>query len=170
MSPLVFLKTFPVRTALFLMVGAVVVIFGCAYFLVIFWDLIPCPLCIAQRVFYFLIGITALLEAIGFFKRQTLRLTAWLIMVFALLGGAIAARQTWMQHFPPENLDPTRCGVSFGSFFDSFLKALGGAGNCALVDWKFIFSIAEWSLLLFIGFFFAGLWLLWRAKHPSVVS
>lgn len=124
-----------------------------------FVELTPCPLCIAQRVFFLLIGLTALVvwkwpQAVGK-KVAGVKITA-----YALLGGAIAARQVWLQWYP-ENLDPTRCGVSFGSFIDKFLQALGGTGDCAKVDWTLLhLSIAEWSLLSFIALFLVGLWFL----------
>lgn len=124
-----------------------------------FVELTPCPLCIAQRIFFFLIGLAAAFF-LTFPKFVTLRITGFKITVYALLGGAIAARQVWMQWYPGV-IDPTRCGVSFGSFLDRFFQALGGTGDCAVVDWTFItLSIAEWSFLSFVALLCIGLWFL----------
>lgn len=136
-----------------------------------FVELTPCPLCIAQRLFFFLIGLAAAFF-LAFPKFATLRITGFKITAYALLGGAIAARQVWMQWYPGV-IDPTRCGVTFGSFVDRFLQALGGTGDCAVVDWTFMtLSIAEWSFLSFLILFCIGLWFLFVpalqiTKHPE---
>lgn len=135
-----------------------------AFILEFFVDLIPCPLCIVQRFFYLLIGLVALGLYTGWIKGLTAWRTGLAIIIFALLGGATALRQVWLQRTETFG-DPTRCGVSFGSFLDKVIQALGGLGNCAVVDWTFIgFSIAEWSLLWFILFFFVGMWLLLQSR------
>jgi len=122
--------------------------------------LIPCPLCIAQRIFFGLVGVSAL---IGFFNRGNrfgILVAGCLMLVFSFIGGAIALRQVWIQHFPPAGFDPTKCAVSFGSFVDNFLRALGGAGNCAIRDFTlFGLSLPEWSLFCFFFLSLVSLWL-----------
>ncbi|OGI21385.1 MAG: hypothetical protein A2808_00015 [Candidatus Moranbacteria bacterium RIFCSPHIGHO2_01_FULL_55_24] len=163
------LKTFSPKRAFLLVVGACAGLLVFAYILEFFVDLVPCPLCIVQRCFYLAIGVTALVAAFGWIRQLSVRLAGGIITALALLGGGIAMRQVWMQHFP-QVTDPTRCGVSFGSFFDSVILALGGAGNCGIVDWTFLtLSIAEWSALCFLGFAVAGLWFVWRgSQEPSL--
>lgn len=140
----------------------VVYLLGFALVLEHFVELTPCPLCIAQRIFFVLIGLVAL-SFLLFPKVVTTSIMGIKMTLYALIGGAIAARQVWMQWYP-ENIDPTRCGVSFGSFIDQFLQALGGTGNCALVDWTLIgLSIAEWSLLSFILLLCVGIWFIRKA-------
>lgn len=139
-----------------------------AFILEFFVNLVPCPLCIVQRFFYLLIGLVAVSAGLRLFSWFTEGRTAALIGLCALLGGGTAARQVWLQHFPPES-DPTRCVVSFGSFLDSVILALGGAGNCAIVDWTFIgLSIAEWSLIWFAIFFVYAAWLFARSGRSNV--
>lgn len=130
-----------------------------AFVLEYFVALTPCPLCIVQRIFFFLIGAVAA-SFLWWPKVVTKGIVGIKITIYALLGGAIAVRQVWMQ-WHPGNLDPTRCGVSFGSFIDQFLQALGGTGDCAKVDWTFLhLSIAEWSALSFSVLLLGGLWFL----------
>lgn len=139
-----------------------------AYILEFFVDLVPCPLCIVQRFFYLLIGLAALAAARGWSRFLTRARAGFLILFFALFGGSVALRQVWLQHSQIFG-DPTRCGVSFGSFLDKVIQALGGLGNCAVVDWTFIgFSIAEWSLAWFVLFAAAGLWLVWEEKRQVI--
>lgn len=132
-----------------------------AFVLEAFVALTPCPLCIAQRFFFVLIGLVAVV-LLWWPKILTKGLVGLKIAVYALLGGAIAARQVWMQ-WHPQAIDPTRCGVSFGSYIDQFLLALGGSGDCATVDWTFLtLSIAEWSFFSFVVLFLAGCWFIWQ--------
>ena len=139
-----------------------------AFVLEYFVELTPCPLCIAQRIFFFLIGLTAAAFLV-FPKTFTEKIVALKITSFTLLGGAIALRQVWMQWYPG-TIDPTRCGVSFGSFIDQFLLALGGTGDCAKVDWTFLtLSIAEWSFLSFVLLLLVSGWFIRRAFFQSRV-
>ena len=124
--------------------------------------LVPCPLCVAQRIFFLLVGLSALAGYFGWLEGIRVRLAAWLMLGFSLIGGSIAVRQVLLQHFPPADIDPTICVVSFGSFLDSFLRALGGVGNCAIRDFTLIgLALPEWSLLSFAGLIVVMIWLMW---------
>ena len=129
-----------------------------AFVLEVFVELTPCPLCIAQRIFFFLVGLVAA-TFLWFPQWVPQRLAALKIIIFSFLGGAIAARQVWMQ-WHPHQVESDGCAVLFGNFIQNFLQALGGTGNCATVDWTFIgLSIAEWSLLSFGLLVAVGGWL-----------
>lgn len=148
------------NTLLFLVVSTGALL-GFAFVLEYFVDLVPCPLCIVQRFFYLFIGISAL---VGLFTKLSSRVVGGLVMLWSILGGGVAMRQVWLQRFGTVS-DSTGCAVSFGSFTDSFLFALGGRGNCGIVDWTFLtFSIAEWSLLWFGIFLVIGGWLIIERK------
>ena len=123
--------------------------------------LVPCPLCIAQRIFFGLVGAVAVAGYFGWLDRFGDRVIGSLMLFFSLLGGTIALRQVWMQHFPPADFDPTKCGVLLGSFIDTFLRALGGSGSCAVRDFTLVgLALSEWSLLCFGGLAVAAGWLL----------
>lgn len=132
-----------------------------AFILEIFVSLTPCPLCIAQRFFFVLIAVVA----VGFLwwpQLVTKKIVGIKITAFSLLGGAIALRQVWMQ-WHVADIDSSGCAVLFGSFFEKFLQALGGTGDCAKVDWTFLqLSIAEWSAVSFLALFSVGMWFLWQ--------
>lgn len=127
-----------------------------------FVELTPCPLCIAQRIFFLLIGLTAFVFW-QWPQGVTQKLAGIKIAAYALLGGAIAFRQVWMQWHPPAT-DSEGCAVLFGNFVQNFLQALGGTGDCAKVDWTFIgLSLAEWSALSFLALFLVGGWFILAA-------
>ena len=113
----------------------------------------PCPMCIVQRYAMILV---ALLAGIGAFvsrpgTRHALVLGAG---AFAVFGAFTAARQSWLQWFPPEI---TACGRDLFGMIESFpLRRVipmlfRGSGDCSAVDWTFLgLTIANWSFLNFL--------------------
>ena len=121
----------------------------------------PCPLCLVQRGFFYAVGGVFLLAALHGRGRAVY---GSLAALFAAGGFAVAARQVWLQHLPPDRVP--QCGPDLYFMLENFplsrtLKTLvSGTGECAVVDWTFLgFSIAEWSLGWFAVLFFYSLWL-----------
>ena len=117
--------------------------------------LLPCPLCVAQRVIYWLLGLTALLAFLQNPKNIGRQLYGGLITIFALAGAIVAFRQSWLIRYP----ESFECGISPE---EQFLNALPIAewwpgmfeanGDCADVDWKFFsLTIPDWSFVAFIS-------------------
>lgn len=135
-----------------------------AMYLVHMVNLVPCPLCIAQRFFYAFVGLSALTGYMGWWRHFTIRAAGLAVSLFAFVGWMIAARHVYLQHFQ-KIVESSGCAVSFGSMLDDFLAALGGTGNCAIIDWTMLgLSIADWSLIAFTGLTVAGLWIYTRSK------
>lgn len=115
----------------------------------------PCPLCVLQRIAYVVIAIIALAGAIHGAENLMKYIYASLIIITSLAGAGIAGRQVWLQHLPADQVP--ECGPGYEYLMDVFPldEALGmiftGSGECAEINWTFLgFSIAEWSLLMFI--------------------
>ena len=119
----------------------------------------PCPMCVVQRYGFVLIGLVALAAAVS--HPKTPRFTvgdyaaAVLIVVFAGLGAFTAARQSWLQWYPPEIAS---CGRDIYGMVENFplQRAIPmifkGSGDCTKVDWTFLGgSIANWSFVCFVG-------------------
>jgi disulfide bond formation protein DsbB len=114
----------------------------------------PCPLCAFQRLSYIAIAVVALIAAIhnpmGIFRI----IYNILLIIFSLIGVAIAGRQTWLQHLPPELVPECGPGLEYMLEVFPFGQALkmvfSGSGECAEIQWQFIgLSIPEWSLVCF---------------------
>ena len=76
-------------------------IIGFAIFLQHYDNLLPCPLCIFQRVAYGLVALGALIAFLGYQYFFT-RLAGWIFgLLFALAGLGMALRQVWLQHLGP---------------------------------------------------------------------
>jgi disulfide bond formation protein DsbB len=125
--------------------------------------LIPCPMCILQRMAWLAIAGVSVLATLV--VRLPQRLYAALLALLAMAGGGVAARQSWLQWFPPESAS---CGRDFDGLIETFPlpKALSlmfrGSGDCSVVDWTFLGgSIANWSFVCFaLVLIYAAL--LWR--------
>jgi disulfide bond formation protein DsbB len=115
----------------------------------------PCPMCIVQRYALILVAVFAALA--GATSKKSLQVTAVsLLLVFAAGGAYVAARQSWLQWYPPEIVS---CGRDFYGMVETFpLKRaipmiFRGSGDCTKVDWTFLGgSIANWSFVCFVAF------------------
>ena len=127
--------------------------------------LAPCPMCIVQRYALIIIAITAGLT--GATGRKGLQITGiMLLLATAVFGAFVAARQSWLQWYPPE---VASCGRDFYGMIETFplQRAIPmifkGGGDCTKVDWTFLGgSIANWSFLCFSGIAVMALALVWR--------
>lgn len=130
--------------------------------------LVPCPLCIVQRFGYALVGLSALVGYMAWWPCFSVRVSGAVVTVFASLGWLVAFRNVMLQRFPVTHDASEGCAVSFGSFIDDVVFALGGTGNCATVDWTLIgLSIADWSFIAFTALTLAGLWIFTRSEKTT---
>jgi disulfide bond formation protein DsbB len=137
----------------------------------------PCPMCIVQRYLMVLMALAAALGAAISASRLQM-VAAGLAAVLAAGGAFVAARQSWLQWFPPEVYT---CGRDFYGMIETFpLKRaipmiFRGSGDCTKIDWTFLgLSIANWSFIAFlaIGLLCVGLlvsqWRLRQTTPPRV--
>ena len=125
----------------------------------------PCPMCIVQRYALVLIAICAGLT--GASTRKGMKITGSVVLVVLACAGAfVAARQSWLQWYPPE---VASCGRDLYGMIETFplKRALPmifrGGGDCTKVDWTFLGgSIANWSFLWFGAMALVGTVLIWR--------
>ncbi|MEJ6023309.1 disulfide bond formation protein B [Ramlibacter sp. PS4R-6] len=112
----------------------------------------PCPMCIVQRYAMVIValvaGVTAAIKSRGAWVAGGL-----LVAASSGFGAFVAARQSWLQWYPPEIAS---CGRDFYGMIETFpLKRaipmiFRGSGDCTKVDWTFLgLSIANWSFLWF---------------------
>lgn len=127
-----------------------------ALYLQLVKNLLPCPLCVAQRVAYWLVGLTALLAFFHSPGATGRRIYSGLIAIFAFLGAAVALRHAWLVRYP----EAFECGISPE---EEFLNGLPLAqwwpsmfeanGDCADVTWKFAsLTLPDWSAIFFMLF------------------
>jgi len=130
----------------------------------------PCPLCLVQRFFFYLVmGVLVIGALHGPRGSRWNAVYGTGVFVFAAAGAAAASRQVWLQHLPADKVP--QCGPDLYFMLENFplsrtLQSLiKGTGECAVVDWTFLgLSIAEWSLIWFVALAAYGVWLAVRAS------
>jgi len=124
-----------------------------------------CPLCIFQRLLYLLIGLLALA---GVLFPGARRLWGALLAVTAAGGVATAAYQSWLQYLPEASME---CGFGEPTLIERIVDWFGvrwpamfmATGFCSSKDWLFLgLSMANWSVVCFLAFLAAAVWLLLR--------
>ncbi len=157
------------RRTLALMCAACVAMLAFGMYLQYVVGLDPCPMCIVQR--YALIGV-AVCAGLASVRGQKGWWKSWSVLALALAGfGAFtAARQSWLQWFPPE---VATCGRDFYGMVENYPLSRAipmifrGSGDCTAIDWTFLGgSIANWSFICFTLFGLALLAVLLR-RHPA---
>jgi disulfide bond formation protein DsbB len=126
----------------------------------------PCPMCIMQRYALLGVGLVALVSVLH--NRGAIIYGA-LITLVALVGGGVAARQSWLQLYPPQTMG---CGPGLEYMMENFplteiLPMLfRGEGDCSVVDWTlFGLSVANWGLVTFAGIAIVTPWVVWRFRR-----
>ena len=130
----------------------------------------PCPLCIVQRVVFIILGLISLAAMLhnpvttaASRKRPVAsRRYGLLITLTAAFGVAIAGRQVWLQHQPADQLPSCLPSLDYMMdvlpFQEMLRLVFSGTADCAAVTWTFLgLSIAEYTLIAFIGFVLFGL-------------
>jgi disulfide bond formation protein DsbB len=142
------------RVVFALTAGACAALLGFGYYLQFVQHLEPCPMCIFQRLCYLAVILITLLGAVHGPRRAGVYVYGVLTVIATGIGAGIAARQTWLQHLPEDQVPA--CGPGLDYMLEQFplaqviKQALRGTGECAAVDWTFLtLSIAEWSLICF---------------------
>lgn len=124
-------------------------------FFQMYLGLMPCPLCVSQRVFAILTGLIAL---VAFFHNpgtKGSKIYAGLTAAAALGGAMVAGRQVWLQSLPEDQIPA--CGPTLDWMLQAdfpmaeVLAAMFlGEGSCAEIKWQMMgLSIPGWTLVAF---------------------
>ncbi len=143
------------RLIFLLMLLSCVALLGYAQYLQHVEELLPCPLCVAQRLAYWMVGLTALVAFLHNPRITGCRVYGFFMTIFALTGAVVAFRQSWLIRYP----ESFECGISpeeallnalpFAHWWPGMFEA---NGDCTEVDWEFLsLAIPDWSVLAFAG-------------------
>ena len=115
----------------------------------------PCPLCILQRIAFMGMMAVFVVGALHGPARRGAIVYSGIAAVVALIGGAIAGRQVWLQMLPPDKVPACGPGLEFMlerfPLMKALEKILAGSGECAEAGWRFLgLTIAGWSLVWFV--------------------
>lgn len=135
--------------------------------------LMPCPLCVFQRMAVIALGLVFLAAAIHNPAGAGRRVYAVLGLAAAGAGVGVAGRHVWLLHQPAEEI-PT-CGPGFDfimntfPFSDALSMIFTGSGDCTDIDWQFLgLSMPAW-VLISVGLL--GVFAVWNnLRHTSNIS
>lgn len=128
--------------------------------------LVPCPLCIFQRVALAALGLVFLVGGLHAPRGNAGRRSYGLLALLASATGMwIAGRHVYIQHLPEGSVPA--CGADLDFMLDAMplssviRKVMTGAGECAKIDWSFLgLSMPEWVLAWFL---LLAAWAAWAA-------
>jgi len=125
--------------------------------------LMPCPLCVFQRMAVIALGAVFLLAVLH--NPASWGRRAYAVLMLAAAGGGlgVAGRHVWLQNLPPDKVPA--CGAGYDYLMDTlpFAEALrvifSGSGECATVDWQFLgLSMPAWVIISLAVVGSAGIW------------
>lgn len=128
-------------------------------------------MCIVQRYCLIGVGVFSALAACCSGPRGQ---RGWgvLAVLVAGFGAFTAARQSWLQWYPPEF---ATCGRDLFGMIESFPlqrvipMVFAGSGDCSAVDWRFLgLTIANWSFVWFVIFLGLIVWALLSHKQKNL--
>lgn len=118
--------------------------------------LVPCPLCIFQRIAIIATGSVFLVAALHNPGNAGARIYSFFLIVVTGLGAAVAGRHVWIQSLPPEEVPACGPGLDYMlEFFpltDALRMVFEGSGECAKIDWMFLgLSMPAWVFVALTG-------------------
>ncbi|EJN25400.1 disulfide bond formation protein B [Pseudomonas sp. GM80] len=144
------------RSLFFMAFTAGAVALGASYYLEYAVGLVPCSLCLVQRLCMTLLTACCGLAAVHGPQRLGLSFY-WVAALGASLGGTTAAwRQVLLQSDPVLQL--ANCSPDPATLFSNLpwlcaaVRMINGSADCAEISWTlFDLSVPEWSLLFFMA-------------------
>lgn len=145
----------------FAMASGCFALLGSAFYLEYVSGLVPCALCLAQRVVFALVGILCLLYLIPSYRFRLI--CAISILLSSALGIWLAARQLWLQSLPEDQVPDCGPDIYFMierfPFTDSLQTLLLGSGSCAEVHPVLGLPIPAWTLMAYVALALGSVWL-----------
>ena len=145
---------------------AIVILLSFSFYLQFFDGIMPCPLCMLQRIAFALLGILFFLGIFLYAKRIYCFILNTLLLLTSSLGMLFAGRQIWLQHVPSNT---NECGVTLQYMMQALpitevmQKIFEGSAECTQRGWELAsLNMAEWALVWFIFFFLMSLYLLFK--------
>ena len=123
--------------------AACAALLGFALYTQLLGGLVPCPLCIFQRIAFTATGLVFLVAGLHAPRNVTAqRGYAILALIAAAIGTGIAGRHVWIQHLPPDQVPSCGPGLDYlrelMPLTSVIRKVLTGSGECAKVDWTLL--------------------------------
>jgi protein dithiol:quinone oxidoreductase len=120
--------------------------------------MMPCPLCIFQRIAFLLAGLFFLMAGLHNPTGLALRRVYACLAGLAAFGGLLVAGRHVMLQLTPADQLPICSSMGLDYMLeampltDVLMKVFKGSGECAKIDWQlFGLSMPMWTVLLYLG-------------------
>ena len=122
-----------------------------------FFYVIPCQLCILQRLVFYILAILFLIGAIHNPKNIGRYVYSILSFIFAIAGLLISGRQIWIQHLPLDQVPECAPGLERLLALHPLLEVIKivfkGTSECFKVHFTVLgLPLSNWGFLSFAGF------------------
>lgn len=149
-------KTAPLsyRKACLLGFAICVALLGFALYTEHYWGLLPCPLCIFQRIAFMVMALFFLVGGLHAPRGRVRWVYGAGVLLGAIFGIAVAGRHLWIQSLPADQVPS--CGPPLDYMFNAFPFAkvlhlvFTGSGECAKVELILGLPMPFWTLLWFV--------------------
>ncbi len=159
------LKYCLINLALFAFAASMMII--AFFFFQKYLGLLPCPLCVTQRIFAIGFGVIALIAALHNPAPHKQRIYSTFIALTAAAGAGVSIRQLYLQSLPADQVPA--CGPTLPYLMEYFpfgdvLRAMFlGEGSCAEIKWQLLgVSIPGWTLVAFVLVIAVCIWQIFR--------
>ena len=132
--------------------------------------LMPCPLCVFQRIAVISLGVIFLVAAVHNPAGKGRNVYSMLVLLAAGAGIGVAGWHIWIQNLPADEVPS--CGPGFNYIMDTFnfgeaLRMIfTGSGECASIDWSFLgLTMPTWVVISVSVIGVAGIWNNLRSSH-----
>lgn len=141
-----------------------------AYAIEYIYHIEPCPLCILQRILYWILGMIYLIGACHNPQTWLRYLYSMGAFFFCIMGTLLAGRQVWLQHLPIHEVPSCTAGLDrlleIYPLLEVLKTILNSSGECAIVSFTIMgLSLAESSLLCFVLLSALSLWIMIGQKR-----
>lgn len=120
--------------------------------------MMPCPLCVFQRIAFLLAGVFFLIAGLHNPSRHALRKMYGALAGLSAFGGLLIAGRHVMLQLMPADQVPICSSMGLDYMLeampltDVLAKVFKGSGECAKIDWQFLgLSMPMWTILLYLG-------------------
>ncbi|MCG8312334.1 MAG: disulfide bond formation protein B [Pseudomonadales bacterium] len=137
------------------------------FFLQLYLELEPCPLCMIDRVFVVASGLFFLLALIHNPKAVGQRIYGFFAALMALAGIMVCWRHIYLQNLPEDLIPNCAPGLDYMletlPIGETLSIIFNTSGECADIQWSFLgLTIPEQTLLVFNALFAIALYQLFR--------
>jgi disulfide bond formation protein DsbB len=120
--------------------------------------IIPCQLCILQRIIYYSLAILFLIGIIHHPKNIGRYIYSIASLIITSCGLIIAGRQIWIQHLPIEKVPECAPGLErllqLHPLLDVIKIIFQGTSECFQIHFTILgLPLSNWSFISFLGFF-----------------